>query len=130
MNRMNRISEAHKGKDDRDAKKEDFGKSWKDVLFSLRTILSNPVYLFMLVAALLEAGTMITLNVFLPKIVEFHFKLPASTAAILTGQYIGTLYISVTGPEIERGGGRERVGEEGARGEGERNRDRNRDREI
>lgn len=84
--RDERISEAYKGKGEEDSKKEGYGRSFKDVSLTLKTIFTNPVWILLTVSGFTEAIGISGLGAFLPKMMQFQFAQPPAQAAIYGGE--------------------------------------------
>ena len=77
--RKERKSEAHKGAGEKEAEREDFGRSLSDVWLTIKTTFTNPVFIFLTIAGTVESGAIIGFAAFLPKvshsrIIKFELK--------------------------------------------------------
>ena len=66
--RSQRKSEAHKGTEDSDMDRENFGKSLSDVWLTTKTTFTNPVWIFLTLSGTVESGAIIGFAAFLPKV--------------------------------------------------------------
>ena len=87
-----RISEAYKGKGLTETERKDYGKSLSDLLFTLKAIFTNPVWICLTISGIVESGAIIGLAAFLPKIMQFQFALPPAKAAAYAGLYFAVSY--------------------------------------
>ena len=77
---------SYKGKGEQETKKDNFGKSWKDLGYSLKLIITNPVWIFITIAGIAVMGMVVAMATFLPKIMQYQFALTTTQAAIAAGE--------------------------------------------
>ena len=66
--KADRKSEAYKGAGEKEANREDFGRSVSDVWLTIKTTFSNPVWILLTISGTVESGAVIGFAAFLPKV--------------------------------------------------------------
>ena len=78
-------SEAYAGAGEEEMARDDFGKSWKDVLLAVKVIFINPTWIFVTIGATVESGAVNSFATFLPKVLQFQFSLTPTASALFAG---------------------------------------------
>ena len=82
--KADRKSEAYKGAGEKEANREDFGRSVSDVWLTIKTTFSNPVWILLTISGTVESGAVIGFAAFLPK-VSFYSQTTRPRAFACTG---------------------------------------------
>ena len=78
-------SEAHTSTKKKRTIRKSPGKPWLNILMSLKLIVTNPVWILLTVAGILEFGIVHALESFLAKLIQFQFRMTAGTGAMVAG---------------------------------------------
>lgn len=82
-----RKSEAYKGIGLQETESTNFGRSLKDIGYSLKIILLNPIWIVNTIVSIVVSGIIVAFAVFLPKLMETQFSLSAGRAAAIAGKH-------------------------------------------
>ena len=80
-------SEAYAGLGEKEMSRKNFGKSWQDILLTLKVLLTNPTWVLLTITGTFQGGAITSFSTFLPKFLQFQFNLTPSIAAIVAGLY-------------------------------------------
>ena len=85
--RKTRVSQAYTGNTDQtEVTNPNSSVSIRDLPKALKIIMTNPVFLLVSLAGIVEAGAISGLSVFIPKFMQNQFGVTTSTGSILAGK--------------------------------------------